>query len=127
MRGQPVPDVFGNFLSSAILCIAKPALAGESLLLAGNIVGHAGEGLTLGHRLAGCNFGQGIDGVDAVIVNVGSRCIDVDDNLELCCAQAYVQSIEWRGTACAAGEVVDQFVAHAGADTGKAAAARRVD
>src|SRR5262245_8134997 len=79
MRGQPVPDIFSDFLGGAILCIAQPALAGKPLLLAGNVVGHTGESHAFDNWLSCCNFGQGIGRIDAVIVDVGSRCVDVDD------------------------------------------------
>ena len=85
------------------------------------------EGLTFDDRLSGSNLRQRIDCVDAVIVDVRPRCIDVDDDLKVCCAQPHFQSIDRWSTAPAAGEVVNQFVAHAHADTGKAAAARRVN
>src|SRR5215510_7239963 len=127
MRGQPVTDIFSDFLGGAILCVTQPALACEPLLLARNIVGYAGESGTLDDRLSGRNLSQGIRRVDAVIVDVGARRVDVDDDLEICCAQAHIQTVHWRSTACAAGEVVNQFVAHTHADTGKTAAARCVD
>ena len=60
-------DLFGDDLASAVLGVAQAALAGEALLLAGNVVGHAREGrgrCTTG--LAGGDVDQRVGRVDAV-------------------------------------------------------------
>src|SRR5581483_5898360 len=114
--GQPVADVFGNFLGRAVLCVAQAALAGEALLLAGNIVRDARKGLALRHRFYGRELGQGIDGVDAIIIDVGPCSVDIYNDLELRCVQSHVEAMGWRGPAGAAGKILNEFVAHADAD-----------
>ena len=46
IRSEPRADIFGDHFGGAVLGVAQTALAGEALLLARNVVGHAREGLT---------------------------------------------------------------------------------
>src|SRR5581483_5472410 len=55
---QARADLVGDDLGGAGLGIAQAADAGEALHLAGDIVGHAGEGRSRRHGLAGRDLGQ---------------------------------------------------------------------
>ena len=61
---EPRADIVGNDLGRAGLGVAQSAQAGEPLRLAGNVIGHAGEGLPSDDDLGGGDFGQRIGGVD---------------------------------------------------------------
>ena len=72
-----------DHLGGAVLGVALAARAGEALLLAGNVEGHARECPSGEHRLAGREIGQRVGGVDAVVLDLGPRAGDVDDHLLL--------------------------------------------
>src|SRR5262245_29132262 len=61
--GEPLADLVGDLLRGAILGIAQTARAGEALFLAGDVVGHAGEGRSRHHRLVGRDFTQDVAGI----------------------------------------------------------------
>ena len=56
-------------LAARLSASRRPRSAGEALLLAGNVVGDAREGLAGDHRLAGRDLGQRVGGVDAVVLD----------------------------------------------------------
>ena len=58
----------GDHLGGAVLGVTLAARVGEALLLAGNVVGHAGEGLARVTTLAGRDLDQRIGGVDAEVL-----------------------------------------------------------
>src|SRR5690348_334481 len=64
------PDIVGDHLRRAELSIPQSARAGESLLLAWDVVRHAGEGLAGHHNFVSPDFGQCVSGVDAVILHI---------------------------------------------------------
>src|SRR5450759_3096882 len=70
IRRQAGADVVRDHLGGAVFGVAQTTVAGEALLLAGNIVGHARESLTGDELLAGGDVGQRIAGVDAVVLDV---------------------------------------------------------
>ena len=75
IRRQARADVVRDHLGGAVLGVAQAAVAGEALLLAGNVVGHAREGLPADDRLAGRDLGQRVGGVDAVVLpRPAARC-----------------------------------------------------
>ena len=75
IRRQPRADIFRDHLGGAVLGVAQAAVAGEALLLAGNVVGHAREGLPGDDCLAGGDIGQRVGGVDAVVLRCrAARC-----------------------------------------------------
>ena len=57
IRCETRADVVGDHLGGAVLGVAQAALAGEALLLTGNVVGHAREGLPGDHRFAAFDVG----------------------------------------------------------------------
>src|ERR1700761_9300880 len=65
--GQPRLDILRDFLTGAVLGIAQSALAGETLIAAGNIVGDVRERGSGHHRLVGGVVDQIVLGVDAVV------------------------------------------------------------
>ena len=76
-------DIVRDFLGGTVFGVAQAALAREALLLTRDIVRYPCEGLTCDNNLSGREFGQSIGAVDAVVVDVRSRRIDVDDDLQL--------------------------------------------
>jgi hypothetical protein len=92
-RGESIADIFGDFPGGTIFGIAQAALAGKSLLLARNVVRHAREGLAFDNNASGRQLRQRICAVDAVIVDVGTPGVDIDDNLQLRCGELYVEAV----------------------------------
>jgi hypothetical protein len=74
------PDIIGDHFRRAELRIPQSAHAGESLLLAWDVVGHAGEGLPGHHDVAGSDFGQRIGRIDAVVLDIRPRGMDIDND-----------------------------------------------
>src|SRR6476661_271779 len=126
-RGESIADIFGDFPGGTIFGIAQAALAGKSLLLARNVVRHAREGLAFDNNASGRQLRQRICAVDAVIVDVGTRGVDIDDNLQLRCGELYVEAVRRRKTAAAAGQIVNQLVPHIHADARETATGGGVD
>src|SRR5262249_50303040 len=77
---KPGPDIVGDDFRRAQLSILQSAHACEPLLLAWNVIGHAGEGLAGHDDLASYDFGQGVSGIDAVILHIRARGVPVDDD-----------------------------------------------
>ncbi len=102
-RRVAIADIFGDFLGGTVFGITQTAFAGKSLLLTWNVVGHACEGLSFDNDTSGREFGQRICAVDAVVIDVGTGGVDVDDHLQLSCGEFHVQAVRGRKTAAAAG------------------------
>src|ERR1700674_3617460 len=81
VRGKPRLDLLGNDAGGAVLRVAQRAYPRAALLGAGNVVGIAGERLSGDDGFVGRDVGQGVIGVDAVILDVGPAAVDVDDDL----------------------------------------------
>src|SRR5450830_55325 len=127
IRRQAGADVVRDHLGGAVLGVAQAAVAGEALLLAGNVVGHARESLPGDDRLAGRDVLQRIGGVDAVVLDVRAGGGDVDDHLRVAGGEPDVEFVVGRGGGGAAGEFIHQTVAHLDADAGEAGAVGRID
>src|SRR6266478_496757 len=100
------PDIVGDHLRRAELSIPQSAQTGESLLLARDVVRHAGEGLAAHHIFASPDFGQCVSGVDAVILHIWARGVHVDDDRCSRGAHGDLQPMGGRCRVAAAGEVV---------------------
>src|SRR5262249_55286380 len=83
----------------------------EPLLLAWNVIGHAGEGLAGHDDLASYDFGQGVSGIDAVILHIRARGVPVDD--DRCTRGGYgnLQTMSGRRRIAAASEDVETRIA----------------
>src|SRR5262249_28237286 len=65
--GKPRPDIVGDHFRRPELGVSQSAHAGEALLLARDVIRHAGEGCPGHHDLAGCDFSQRIGGIETVV------------------------------------------------------------
>jgi hypothetical protein len=83
IRRKPRLYIVRDFLGGTVFGVAQAALAREALLLTRDIVRYPCEGLTADNNLSSRKLGQGIRAVDAVVVDVRPRRIDVDDDLQL--------------------------------------------
>src|SRR5260370_1191943 len=107
---KPQSDIVCDNSCRAQLCVAQSAHAGVPLLLAGDVIRDASEGAASDHDFAGCDFGQGIGRIDAVVLDVRPRGIDIDDDRRARRAHGELQPMGGWGGAAAAGAVVKQRV-----------------
>src|ERR1700688_4890127 len=104
IRRQPRADVVSDDLGGAVLGIAQPAVTGEALLLAGNVIGYARERYAPDDRFSVGDVDQRIAGVDTVVLNVGTPGGDVHNHRQVCGGESYVQPVVRRRGRSAAGE-----------------------
>src|SRR5688500_17168965 len=93
-RRQPGVDILGDLLRGAVFRVAIGTRAGETLELAGNVVGGAGEGGRVQDGLAGGNLDQLVARIDTVLLIGGQggvwvehqrRAVSGEADLELVC------------------------------------------
>src|SRR6478609_4531358 len=111
-RRQAVADLLRDHLGGTVLGVTLAARAGEALLLAGNIEGHARKCPSGEHRLAGLEIDQRVGGVDAIVLDLRPCAVDVDDHLQLGGGKADVEPVVGRRGCGAAGEAEDQLIAY---------------
>src|SRR5690606_32613415 len=85
----------------------------------------AGEGGAGKERLAGAAVDERIGGVDAVVLDFGTRAVDVDDDLAGAGGELDLELVGARGRRTAAGEIEDQAVTYLDGEAGQRRGVRR--
>src|SRR5215207_5569050 len=78
--GEALLDVARDHLGGTVLGIAQAARPGETLLLAGDVIGHASEGRAGNDRFSGGGLDQGVGGVYPLVLHVGTRRGDIHND-----------------------------------------------
>src|ERR1700722_324492 len=126
-RGEPRLDVVGDLLRRAILGVAQPAVAGEALGLARNVVAHPREGLGAEHRRAGLDLQERAARVEGVILGIRTAAGNVDGQRLARSIDLDVEAIVRRRGGPPAGKAEQQLVAYRDSDPRQRSAVGRGD
>src|SRR6202163_1665488 len=127
IRGETRLDVDGDQLGGAVLAVAQPARPRKPLRLARNIIGHARKRIAGEDGRAGLQLHQAVIDREAVILDIGTAAVDVDDDGKPVRLHLQGEPVRRRRGGAAAGEIEQELVSQLDGDPGLRGAVGSID